>query len=354
MNDLAMRAVAPTELLMQAWIYRDIWHMEEAILLALGVSPDDAKPNDALEGHAGLIDRTRRDRMVVERPKNWLWWGERNGLPYHDDWWLAVTPEGPIGFDGRHFALSRDEMLSDAYLKQERRLITEWLRKPYWTPREAIDLSLNLHPFSTDGWRGAAPETSETITEREDRFHILQRAVEIGDISEKARAKDYVLWLVGCGYFVSEAWRRAVGISGSEEDALKAVASELQALQGELAEKVDRVRELEAEIDTLSASHSELETLKEMERPKADPDTANARAAQTRRMRSLQIALLACAVDGLGYNPFAKKSDVPKQIADMTDKLGCSLGAQSIGKHLKESAEEHVDQSAWEAVYPTK
>jgi hypothetical protein len=242
----------PDELLMQAWIYQNSWSAEEAVLLALGVSPDDEKAAETLEKHSACLGRMKRTGKRSGVPEFWLWVAERNHMPFHEDWWLAITPEGPIGYDGEHFAYRRREMLSVKYLQQERRLIQRWARKPYWTAREAIDLSLNFEPFA-DGWRGNAPETGETIREREDRFRILERALEIGEISKRSSAKDYLLWLKQRGYYVSHAWQRAVGIADQcpqqpapvELAELVAEKSELQEL---LRVKEERLSELDAQL----------------------------------------------------------------------------------------------------------
>lgn len=180
MTDCEQMPARPIEQLMQAWIHQSHWALEEALLLALGTSPDADDASETLQSHEALLARAKRSGDRFGAPSDWLWWAERNNIPFHTEWWLAITPEGPIGYDGQHFAYRRREMHSERYLQQERRLIGKWTRKPYWTARKAIDLSLNFDPFTADGWRGEAPETSDTICEREDRFRVLKRARENG------------------------------------------------------------------------------------------------------------------------------------------------------------------------------
>lgn len=319
----------PTERLMQAWIYQDFWSLEETVLLAHGLSPDDDKAAEVLEKRSVSLSRMKRAQARSGAPEFWLWWAERNNMPFHTDWWLAITPGGPIGFDGRHFAHHRREMLSSEYLQQERRLIGKWARKPYWTAREAIDLSLNFEPFSTESWRGDAPETGETIRERDDRFRVLERALEIREINEKSSAKVYLLWLKQRGYYVSPAWQRAVGIvdqrpqkSASIEPAeLVAENAELQEL---LRVKDERLLALEAQLKASSAAG----------------DSRAQKSANTMRIASLQKALIACAVDGYGYTPRQMRSDVPKQIADKAVELGCGLNQQTVRKLLKDACRQ--------------
>lgn len=351
----------PTERLMQAWIYQSSWSLEEAVLLAMGVSPDNDKAAELLEEHSALLSRAKRSGERSGAPGFWLWWAERNSMPFHTDWWLAITPEGPIGFDGQHFAHHRREMLSAEYLRQERRLIGIWARKPYWTQREAIDLSLNFEPFSTDGWRGDAPETGETIRERDDRFRILKRALEIGEIAEKASPLDYLLWLKMRGYYVSEAWRRAVGIMDratqlADAGHLSELAAENVALIRQLKEKSARIEELEQEIEAETPKSAErleeVSKLKKRIRQLLDgPDTPSEKGAQTKRIEYLQRSLLAAVVDAYGYNPRSLKSDVSQQIAAAATKLGYPLTAQTVRQHLKESADNHVERDVWDAIY---
>lgn len=348
----------PTERLMQAWIHHDTWKAGEAISLALGTSPYGDAAAEPKELHRPLLERAGQDGLAVARPIDWLWWGEKNGLPYHADWWLGVTPEGPIGFDGRHFAFNREEMLSERYLRQERKLINKWARKPYWTTREAIDITLNFTPYR-GGWRGEAPETGETIREREDRFRIFGRAMESGQISEKASPRDYFIWFDKCGYFVSVAWRRALDMSGGsgEQAELKALALDNVTLKRDLKEKSKQIEALEisARSEPRAEGQAQIGKLRaEIKRLKADPDNPSQKAAMTRRINSLQKALLAAAVDCYSYDPRRPKSDAAQQISEKSSELGCRVTAQTISKHLNESADAHVDQAVWDVIFPRK
>ncbi|MFD1341484.1 hypothetical protein [Litorisediminicola beolgyonensis] len=393
MLDDSEGSAKPTERLMQGWIYRETWTTEEALFLALGISPDQETVEYCLIAHAARLDRARRDGMDRATPLAWLWWGERNGFPYHHEWWLAVTPRGPIGYDGRHFAFHRKEMLSDAYLRFERQLITKWARMPSWTPQEALDISLNFEPFTSVNWLGEGPEFGPTIREREDRFKRLNRAVAIGEISETATPRDYIRWLDRAGYIVSEAWRRAVGLlegndvpdqalampsenehlrreleekvaelearSVREQAELKALSKENQALRHQLRDRAEDIDALRAEADVGAAKYQEaMKTLEELresnEGLKADRDTRQKKAAQTRRIVSLQKALLAAVVDGFGYSPREGGSGIAQHISDAASSLGFSLTAQTITSHLKESADAHVSQDDWEHLYPRK
>ena len=326
---------------MQAWVYQSHWTLEEALLLALGSSPDAHDASETLQSHEALLARAKRSGERFGAPADWLWWAERNNIPFHTDWWLAITPEGPIGYDGQHFAHHRREMLSEQYLQQERKLIGKWARKPYWTAREAIDLSLNFDPFTTDGWRVEAPETGETIREREDRFRIFERAMEIGEIGEKSPAKDYLLWLKQRGYYVSPAWHRAAGLvdqnsQQSETVKLAEMSAENADLQQQLEERDEQLKELQKKLETAPR----------------DEDSRAHKSASTLRIATLQKALIACAVDAHKYDPRQNRSDVPKQIADKSDELGCSIIQQTVRNLLKEASDEHVDRTYWDSLTP--
>lgn len=341
MTDSEQMPARPTEQLMQAWIHQSHWALEEALLLALGTSPDADDVSATLQCHEALLARAQRSGERFGAPTDWLWWAERNNIPFHTDWWLSITPEGPIGYDGQHFAHHRREMLSERYLQQERRLIGKWARKPYWTVREAIDLSLNFDPFTTDGWRGEAPETGETIREREDRFRIFERAMEIAEIGEKSPAKDYLLWLKQRGYYVSPAWHRAAGLvdqnsQQSETVKLAEMSAANTDLQQQLEERDEQLKELQKKLEAASR----------------DEDSSTQKSASTRRIATLQKALIACAVDGHSYDPRKKRSDVPKQIADKSDELGCTVIQQTVRNLLKEASEEYVDRNYWDSLTP--
>ncbi|WP_283428011.1 hypothetical protein [Shimia sagamensis] len=362
--------------------------------MALGVSPDAEDAEDHIAPLALLLERTTGDGIRSGRPIDWLWWGERNGVPFHSDWWMAITPQGPIGFDGQHFALLRDEMLSDAFLQHERRLITKWARKPYWTPREAIDLSLNFGPFTTDSWRGQEPEFGDTIRERDDRFRTSERAVEAGDISEKAAPKDYVLWLDKCGYIVSEAWRRAVGLESKvfghmeqaqlatllEENAqlrqnlenlatktdaqddvqrqLATLGDENENLRRQLVEQEKTIRGFEEQALQSGIESNSSEDIKELKKRirllHGERANYNEVGALTRRVEFLEIILLAAAVDGHSYDPRAGKSPIPKEIADKATALGNPIAQSTVRKYLQESSTKHIEPGVWEVIFPKK
>ena len=325
-----MRSSQVEETLFLEWAYRDQWSASEAVQIAMGLSPSE-KPSKRAQK---FIESAQRAGWLFASPQSWFWWGERNHLPFSTEWWVAASPKGPIGYDGRHFAYLRGEMLSNQYYKRERELIGEWARKPYWTKREAIDLLLNFAPYSTEGWRGAAPETGATIREREDRFRILDRALELGEIEEKSRPKSYLEWFSDKGYYVSDVWRRAfdlpLAVPMEECAAHTKLIAELEEVRGQLQQRDVRISELEGQVEAAVG---------------AGKSPRN--SAITQRINTLQKMFISAAVDGLGYNPVSEKSDVPQQIAAKSEELGCPVTRQTIQTHLREACDEHVDGQYW-------
>ncbi|WP_435671603.1 hypothetical protein [Marivita sp.] len=49
--------------------------------------------------------------------------------------------------------------------------------------------------------------------------------------------------------------------------------------------------------------------------------------------------IAAMAIDGYGFNPKAKRSEIPKEIEDIADQLGLSVSRETIRKYLKEGSE---------------
>ncbi|KUJ76303.1 hypothetical protein AVO45_13465 [Ruegeria marisrubri] len=357
-------AKRPTHELLEAWSYRNDWTLEEAVPLALGISPDSLLAETELLENATTLERARRSGETFRSPKWWLWWGQRNGLPFHEDWWIAITPQGPIGFDGQHFAFSREQILSERYRAQERALIGKWARKPYWTSREAIDLSLNFDPYTTNGWRGEAPETGDTIREREDRFRILERALEMEEITEKASPLEWLNWLNTRGYYVSEAWTRAVGlklesVEPVDDHRLTRLVEENADLNRKLNAQIAKVTELEemqiVRNEATGTGDEEIARLRQkIKELSEDADSPSAKGAQAKRIASLQKALIAMAVDGYSYDPRRAKSDVPVQVAEKSEELGIPMTPQTVRKYLREAADIHVDQGIWEQLFPRK
>ncbi|MFD0978216.1 hypothetical protein [Tropicimonas aquimaris] len=355
----------PGDALLVVWSGKSGWSHDEARALALGAEPGGVEVAKQFEA--------RLEELVLP-PATWLQRGEEYGFLFHADWWLRISPAGPIGFDGRHFALNRSEILSEAFREQERRLISDWARKPYWTLREAIDLSLNFEPGTTNGWRGDAPETGETIRERDDRAHIAQRAVELGTLDEKVEPARFLRWLDGRGYYLSDQWRRAVLpalalpelTSDVVVDTDKSVDSGLKRQVRELTERAERLeRELadvRAEQGHRIAAHEganveakTIEKLRKELRLLTDGCTSPTdKAAVSKNRATLQKALLAAAVDGYGYDPRHTRSDVPQQIADKAADMELGITAQTIRNTLREASDIHVGQNVWEKIHSNK
>ncbi len=316
------------------WSNKDYWSAQEAIQLALGAYPFGEPTHHAKR----YIDAAIGAGWRYASPLAWLWWGERNNVPFTIDWWLVVSPQGPIGYDGRHFCLLRKEILSPEYTKRERELIIEWARKPYWTKREAIDLSLNFAPFTTDGWQGDAPETGATIREREDRFLIFDRALELGEIKEKAAPAEYLNWLSDKGYYVSLAWRRCFELAIE------------QPIDGEQTNQFERSKLEELQL-LLTAKDEQIAALEsELRQKQSGIDRGTERSALNQRLNTLQKILAAMAVDAYRYSPLEKKAKAPQEIADKSIQLGCPVSQQTIRKHLRNACDEHVDAEYWSSI----
>lgn len=85
------------------------------------------------------------------------------------------------------------------------------------------------------------------------------------------------------------------------------------------AENADLQQQLEERDEQLK------ELQKKLEAASRDEDSPTQKSASTRRIATLQKALIACAVDGHSYDPRKKRSDVLKQIADRSVELGCTI-----------------------------
>jgi len=214
----------------------------------------------------------------------------------------------------------------------------------------------------------------------------------VGDISEKAAPKDYVLWLDKCGYIISEAWRRAVGLErtvfgGMEKDQLSSLQEDNAQLRRELESllaKTGAQDDLEKQVVALDEENENLLRQLKQQDPsvngrteKAQPPSCEKEAAEeikilrkqirllrgepanhnevgalTRKAEFLQILLLATAVDGHAFDPRSSKSNVPKEIADKSAQLGHAISASTVRKYLLESSSMYVDPDVWCAIFP--
>ncbi|WP_209097352.1 hypothetical protein [Shimia sp. R10_1] len=244
---------------------------------------------------------------------------------------------------------------------------------------------MNFDPFTTDSWRGQEPEFGNTIRERDDRFRMLGRAVEVGDISEKAAPKDYVLWLDKCGYIISEAWRRAVGFErkvfgGMEQDQLSSLQEENARLRRDLEERAtqataqgdvqrrlaalgDENENLQRQVEALSVvstddKNEEANQIKKLQRRirqlTEGPANPSEKSALTRKVICLEKILIGAVCDAYNFDLRATRSDTAKQIAAKTVELNCDVAESTILNYIRESANTHVDPDVWGQMYPRK
>lgn len=194
-----------------------------------------------------------------------------------------------------------------------------------------------------------------------------------------------MLWLDKCGYIVSEAWRRAVGLESKvfghmEEGQLATLLEENAQLRRDLECLVankdaqdDLERQLAAlgdenaslrtqlEGQTVSSPTGKSEGVKQIEKLQRrikqlteGPANPSEKSALTRKVACLEKALLGAACDAYSFDPRAKRSDAAKQIADKTTQLGCPTADSTVRDYLRESASIHVDSNIWDLIYSRK
>ncbi|MBO9401826.1 hypothetical protein [Shimia sp. R9_3] len=214
---------------------------------------------------------------------------------------------------------------------------------------------------------------------------MLERAVEVGDISEKAAPKDYVLWLDKFGYIISEAWRRAVWIESNgrksmKQDQISALKEENAQLRRDLEERAaqaaaegDAQRQLAAlgvenenlqrQIEALAVAsaddkNEEANQIQNLQRriKQLSEDFANPseKSALTRKVICLEKILIGAVCDAYNFDLRATRSDTAKQIAAKTVELNCDVAESTILNYIRESANTHVDPDVWGQMYPRK
>lgn len=247
-------------------------------------------------------------------------------------------------------------------------------RCAYLKPDEAAALSLGKDPRHV-GWSmvsdyfGASPFAFNYAS----RLDLIERAVQWGELSNRFTPVEFYHWT--CQYqvpvpddFVQLALIRGEPIEywhyrcEALTTKLEEVHLELEAQRAENARLLKEVADHEqirfddwlVSFDAASQQserhQAELGAVQEqLEQAKAENTGLRNKLNQTQtceeperltttERKSLLIIAIASAVDGLGYDPTAKKSPTAKDIADAAHGLGLKISDDTVRKYLQEAA----------------
>ncbi|GGB67499.1 hypothetical protein [Henriciella pelagia] len=245
--------------------------------------------------------------------------------------------------------------------------LSRWARRPYWTPAEIAALSMDKDPRTLNRDTIAAYAHLPDVWDYLDRLDIVYRCAEMKLIPWQCRPCDAIPLLDRYGIPHSDELRDAVDAVEKIPDWKGAFFSLLKKSQNEKAElerTIQQYHEILAEARKSSISYEEwsekvrefvdqilaenrsmsdeLEALRsaledrdsQNERPKAANDNEDG-PTNPKARNSNDLILTAMVIYGYAFDPSAKVSRVPAEIASDIAKLGWELTPETVGKHVR-------------------
>ncbi len=241
-----------------------------------------------------------------------------------------------------------------------------WAARVYWTPDEIAALSLGKCPWSLNRGTVAGFVSNWFSVEFCHRWDILCRAVHMGCLPERCPPNRAIEWLNEAGIPCDEALIQEVNKRHPIVDWMHAYhqsRASYERNQAEMRDIVERYRQAHAEAYNAAATlarqcgdHWELiEQLLEREHELAarvfelqtrcsasDDDSAaendNSRdEIAPKKQTSLDWMIAGLAIEGYGYDPASPRSPIPRDIESDIAKVGGSLGAETISKHIRDA-----------------
>lgn len=242
--------------------------------------------------------------------------------------------------------------------------VSHWAKMSYWTPDEAVALSLGCEPRFAS-W--------PTIQQLIGVSHFASNFAARREIVVRAKAMGQ-LWDTTIPYrFLAWAERMQFPMPGDLVEAVKALGNvvadwktrfEQQRDLKEAAEKhaqklvvshTEEVRRHSEFLDSMRRNHDELLSgyISLLEKCRAKVEILEAQLAQqdtekssagprelgTRERDSLLKLVIAMATGGYGYNPMAGRSSTATEITNDLQSVGLSLDQDTVRKYLAEARE---------------
>lgn len=200
--------------LVSRWARADQWMLVEGIALAWTLDPSTLgkselmrrKPEHCLpEDARHYLEMARRSATLLARPVTpsaFIDWADSAGLAFHPAWREATGKAASERAQARRLKADR----------QRQELVRLWALSPYWEPEEGVLLAYDLDPKEALASRVSGHDRSGIDGPAEVR-HMLDlalRAVELGQLDERAAPIDFIRWAGSIGVGFHADWYGAV------------------------------------------------------------------------------------------------------------------------------------------------
>ena len=224
-----------------------------------------------------------------------------------------------------------------------------WARGLYWTPEQAVALSLNRNPASVNSEtleeNGAAG--SMFAAEFEARLYLVDQWIRFGLLKEPISPDAFINWLdrTGLSYpanmlaaaealkFSLTDWhaeyRELSNDYESLEQETEATIFKLQTLEREYAAHIlEQAQKIGAQADLIERLEAEISRL-QAENPVTETEKPN---------RSLQKIALGMAMKSYHYDPVGKRNSAVTNIVTAVEAAGLSISDDTVREQLKAAA----------------
>lgn len=242
--------------------------------------------------------------------------------------------------------------------------VSHWAKMSYWTPDEAVALSLGRDPKVANWPVIQQPVTvSRFASDYASRREIVMRAKAMGQLWDFTIPSNFLGWAERMDFPVSADLVEAVRSLGiqvadwkslyeqqkdlkeaAERHAQELVASHTERL-GKHSEFLDSVRRnhdelLSGYISLLEKCRAKVELLEaQLAQQDTERSSAGARELGSRERDSLLKLVIAMATGGYGYNPKAGRSSTATEITNDLQSVGLSLDQDTVRRYLAEGRE---------------
>lgn len=245
--------------------------------------------------------------------------------------------------------------------------LNRWAARAYWTTDEAAALSLCKDPRSLNLARIENEMASPYAIEFLDRMDTIRRAAEVGQIGWKCPPNQVIEWFDQYGMPYAEMlksevekfypvthWRNAffglLAYSNGErersearlaqyEAALNSANEDSASYESWRDEALQFMRDLAQDNEEMRRRLDEMVAEQEQRAP-FDPPAANDNCDEVlspKERTSKDCMIAAMAIYGYGFDPAAKSSPIPGEIAGEIANLRYSLTPETISGHIRTS-----------------
>ena len=311
--------VKPSPDLLEKWLHALYWGPEEGVALAFGLDPAEiveTRPDDnpCLRApdpipHFAEIARCAVSRGNLEEyaePSAFLDWAESAGITFHEFWTLMLNPRVPVG-PGRTWETARETIKRvSEFIERRDEFIRNWALAPTWTLEEGACLANNVSPRRMSG-RENFPRPHPAAENVNRLLEFARRARYKRQISNILTPAAFIAWSCRVGFRFDAKWLETIG-----------------------EPRVDDGPAIRAAMDPISTPNPAAEPTQTPPIPEQEPGT--------RTRETMLKLIIGLAVDGYGYDPRSRRSEVPGSIANELSALGIPVTAETVRKYLDEGA----------------